>query len=200
MTYEDAYPRSHATPGWFYDDELKGLWTCCEAASQGNAIVEVGAYKGKTSSLLAQFAQDRHVPFHTIEPFWLNEFITADGQHGNNHHYVDKVFQKEIHDDFVKNMAGLPYNLHLGTCADPPETEFSLPSVIDFVFFDGDHTYGGLPIDCARLLPRVRSGGLAAFHDYRADIYEVIPIVNWECRDWTLFGDFGYSLHVMRKP
>lgn len=198
MKYEDAYPRSKATAGWFYDDELKGLWTCCESECQGNAIVEVGAYKGKTSSLLAQFAQSRNVPFFTIEPFWLHEDKTKDGQHGNNHQYIDHEFQDEIHDDFIENMRLLRYNLHIGTTANAPEDW--LPKVIDFAFFDGDHTYGHLPIDCARLLPRVRSGGLAAFHDYRPDIYEVIPIVNWECRDWTLFADFGYSLHVMRKP
>lgn len=51
-----------------------------------------------------------------------------------------------------------------------PETLYAVTKLLnghelDFLFIDGDHTYGGVRTDFEMYAPMVRKGGLVAFHD-----------------------------------
>jgi hypothetical protein len=44
-------------------------------------------------------------------------------------------------------------------------TDLDLPSSVDLGFIDGDHSYAGAVTDYRALAPRVKPGGVLAFHD-----------------------------------
>jgi hypothetical protein len=45
--------------------------------------------------------------------------------------------------------------------------------IADFVFIDGEHTYGSCYTDCSLWYPKIRKGGLLCGHDY-----DMIPVKN----------------------
>lgn len=51
------------------------------------------------------------------------------------------------------------------------QTTDAPPSEFDFIFIDATHTYEELKLDIQRWWPKLRSGGVMAFHDYKHDNY-----------------------------
>lgn len=45
-------------------------------------------------------------------------------------------------------------------------SKIDFPIKVDMVYFDGDHSYDGVMADCYRWLDKIKTGGLAVFHDY----------------------------------
>jgi predicted O-methyltransferase YrrM len=73
-------------------------------------------------------------------------------------------------------------------------------NAIDFLFVDGDHSRTGIFQDCVRYLPRVKPGGLVAFHDYNHSGFPHIKqIVDDRTQGWDTVCIFN-SLKVFRKP
>jgi predicted O-methyltransferase YrrM len=82
-------------------------------------------------------------------------------------------------------------------------------STIDFLFIDGDHSYGGVSADFNTYSPLVRSGGLVAFHDVSQD---PTPDTEGTARFWREFtvdhdtdecvagGEPGYGIGLYPVP
>lgn len=49
------------------------------------------------------------------------------------------------------------------------------PTPLDFVWIDGDHRYEGVKMDVELYAPKVRVGGMMAFHDYFSDPACALP-------------------------
>lgn len=65
---------------------------------------------------------------------------------------------------------------------------------LDFVFIDADHSYGSVRADIAAWLPKVKSGGIIAGHDFAPEFPGVIQAVSeaferWECWRGERWGD-----------
>lgn len=197
MTFDEAWVCTDRIEGWLHREEGAALWRGCEAAVPvDGSMVEIGAYRGRSTSLLAQFAAGR-ASLTVVEPFWYAPGV-RDGDVPNQNRYLDRVYQDETYRTFAVNMKEFFYTVVLEPTIDLLPTD--LPASIDFAFIDGDHTLAGVLVDCFTVLPRVRVGGIVAFHDYRPDVYDVKRVVDWCCRpsEWVLVEQ-AMELRVLRR-
>lgn len=130
-------------------------------------IVELGAWKGRSSAFLVVEAKNKspNIKIHIVDT-WL-----GSGEHTVG--MTDGLYEK-----FISNMAPLNghYQAHRMTTDDaaPLFEDGSL----DSVFIDADHTYEAVKRDIANWMPKVRKGGILAGHDYIHTWPGVIQAVN----------------------
>jgi hypothetical protein len=157
---EHIYENPEFGENWFgykdlYDDFIK--WT-----PEGGKIVEVGVWKGKSISYLA------------VEAINANKNLKIYGVD----HWEGSV--EHVNDDYVKN--GTLFGLFLKNI-EPITSEYpnvlelikkpSLDAVNDFedksldvVFIDAAHDHESLTKDIKAWLPKLKTGGILAGHDY----------------------------------
>jgi SAM-dependent methyltransferase len=187
MDFQRALSCSRTIRGWYEDDELEALWRMCFEAVDHDGILEVGCFAGRTSSLLAQFVQtlNHPVPLIFIDPF-LPQFMKG----------YDMVSARE---EFIRrlNEIGTPYRVVEKRTIDT--TAADLPARIDLLHVDGDHSRAGVEADGRLLLPLLRTGGIACFHDYGRQAFDVTSVVDELCRDWNVIGTFGTVRAVQKR-
>jgi SAM-dependent methyltransferase len=186
MDLRRAVTFSKKINGWYAEDELEALWRMCFEAVQRDGIVEVGCFAGRTSSLLAQFVKTINppVPLIFIDPF------SPEYMRGFNIDLAKAQFTRCLLE------IGTPYKLIEKRTIDANLADF--PAQVDLVHVDGDHTKLGVENDCRLLLPLVRAGGIACFHDYGQEAFAVKAVVDDICADWTLVGTYG-TMRALRK-
>ncbi len=176
MTFESAWAYSTTIPGWYTTAEGKLLWDC----AQGVRIAcEVGSYRGRSTSLLAQTG----ALVHAIEPFLLapgspNDTPTSGGR------YVSDEVRPVIFADFFRYLAQFHENvrLHAERTEDLLEGEIKN---IGLLHIDGDHI-DGVFRDIEILTPVLVPGGIAVFHDYEpihtkfTRVKEAVDALEWE--------------------
>jgi predicted O-methyltransferase YrrM len=186
MDLWQAISYSMKVSGWYEEDELEALWKMCRESVHHHGILEVGCFAGRTSSLLAQFLQTLLPPaaLTFIDPF------LSDSMKG-----YDMVQTKAEFSRCLREI-GTPYRLVEKRTIDVTPAE--LPERIDFLHIDGDHTKTAVETDCRLLLPLVRPGGIACFHDYGRRAFDVTNVVDRMCADWRLIGTFG-TVRALQK-
>jgi predicted O-methyltransferase YrrM len=151
----DQFGRARAAAdtieGWLTAAEGELLFTLAASCPPGGTIVEIGSWKGKSTTWLVEgaglasgirlFAVDPHEPY------------LADPQ-------ADSLR------DFRENLDRLGLTARVtpivARSQDAAES-FGLP--IDLLFIDGDHEEGPVTADVAVWLPKVPAGGRVALHD-----------------------------------
>lgn len=121
---------------------------------QAKAVMEIGTYNGGTLFMTCRVSD----PDATI--------ISVDMSGGRfGHGYV--LPRKFVYRSFTKKSQ----KLHLlRKDSHDPKTADQVQSLLggvplDFLFIDGDHTYGGVRADFEMYAPLVRKGGIIGFHD-----------------------------------
>lgn len=187
MNLRHALSYSTRLAGWYELDELRALWRMCRRAVRYEGILEVGCFAGRTSSLLAQFVQTlrRPVPLTFIDPFQPR--------------FMGGVDMRTVRQTFTRCLGeiGTPYTLIEKRTIDT--TPADLPERIDLLHVDGDHSKVAVETDLRLLLPLVRPGGIACFHDYGRDAFDVTEVVDDLCRNWDVIGTFR-TVRACRKP
>ena len=138
-----------------------------ESCRPNGTIVELGAWKGRSSAFLVVEAKNKspNIKIHIVDT-WL-----GSGEHTVG--MTDGLYEK-----FISNMAPLNghYQAHRMT------TDEAVPlfedGSLDGVFIDADHTYEAVKRDIANWMPKVRKGGILAGHDYIHTWPGVIQAVN----------------------
>lgn len=138
-----------------------------ENCQPDGTIVELGAWKGRSSAFLVVEAKNKspNIKIHIVDT-WL-----GSGEHTVG--MTDGLYEK-----FISNMAPLNghYQSHRMT------TDEAVPlfedSSLDAVFIDADHTYEAVKRDIANWMPKVRKGGILSGHDYIHTWPGVIQAVN----------------------
>lgn len=188
MTFEQALELTDSIGGRaaYEIEALRGLWTALSLLKPYSAIIEVGCEYGRSTSLIMQAARERQHRVILIDPF-----IGADPA-GVSMTDV-KAYQS------LTGMLwriGYPFTLH--ACRFSAAVE--LPERLDMVHIDGDHRWLGIKRDCELLLPRLRHGGIAVWHDYGHDsLPDVKPVVDEFTKSWEVTGTW-HTCRVMRKP
>ena len=135
-------------------------------------IVEVGTWDGKNAKKLRMLFPDAHL--YLIDPYHptLAYFQKGDPplfkpeEYEKNYQKVCKHFENDSKTTILKATSLEGVNL--------------VPSNIDLVFIDGDHSYEHVKQDIITWKPKVRSGGLLTGHDYSLFFPDVMKAVN-EC-------------------
>lgn len=149
--------------GYLHPREGARLAFLASEVPEGQHIVEVGAYKGKSACFLARGSKaGARVPVHSVD-FW-----EASGQEFQRHfegyarfaeEEVFETYERQLSEARVKSMV----EVHKGASADVAAT-WGLP--IGLLFVDADHHYDAVTADIAAWLPHLAEGGAVAFHDY----------------------------------
>lgn len=143
----------HKIEGHFGLNEGKLLYKLAKSLSDGAVIVEIGAFKGKSTSFIAEGIGKKNIQFFTIDT-WYNDAMPQG--------------REDVYDDFLQNIA--PYKEKV-----TPLRGYSHEIVpnwpkerkIDFLWIDGDHSYEGCAQDIEDWFPLCKDGAIISFHDYR---------------------------------
>lgn len=139
-------------------EEMRGdtvhlqLLYCFARMLKPKVCVEIGSQRGYSAAWTAQALEDnQHGHLWCIDPF----IGCGEGK--------ESVFQATI------NNMGLRYRIILeeGYSQDPEVLE-NIPKEIDFLLIDGAHSKEACVLDTKNYVPRLTSGGIAFFHDYRS--------------------------------
>jgi predicted O-methyltransferase YrrM len=149
--FDRARAAADTVEGWLTPAEGELLFSLAASCPPGGTIVEIGSWKGKSTTWLAEgaglasgirvFAVDPHEPY------------LADPQ-------ADSLR------DFRENLERLGLTPRVtAIVARSLEAAESFDRPIDLLFIDGDHEEGPATADVAVWLPKVPAGGRVAVHD-----------------------------------
>jgi Methyltransferase domain len=128
----------------------------------GSRFVEVGSFKGKSSAFMAVeiINSGKDIKFDCIDRWGDDDF---------NGYWAD--FDKngignEIYQTFVKNIEPIKDAINVIRANSWESASLYEDASLDFVFIDADHEYESVVKDITAWLPKVKSGGVLAGHDY----------------------------------
>ena len=127
-----------------------------QLSSNDAKFVEVGSWKGKSSSYMAVEIANSNKNI---------DFYCVDTWEGSIEHKNDPNLN-QLYDIFNDNMQSLKqYHKTLRLPSVVAAKKFEDNS-LDFVFIDASHEYEDVKTDIIAWLPKVKSGGVLAGHDY----------------------------------
>lgn len=134
--------------GWINTQEISIL----QQLAKDKICLEIGSYKGKSSVGIAEVAK---------EVFCVDTF-SADGSGQNQHENTLTL------NEFTENTKGYS---NISPCVGNSKIMVPLfeDNKFDFIFIDGDHSYEGVKNDILVCWPKLKIGGIMAFHDYKWD-------------------------------
>jgi len=142
----------------FTDGDARGLKTIAGyIASEGMTVVEVGSWKGKSTSVLAEIVQK-----HDGRVFAVDHW---EGDEGTWNKPIAETY--DIFAIFRKNMRllGLEDTVHPLVMASEVAYPLFVDGSLDLIFLDGDHRYKGFKQDLENWIPKLRKGGIICGHD-----------------------------------
>ena len=148
--------------GWFDDDSFYDFI----AKRKPNVCVEVGVWKGRSTSCLAARVKG--------DIFAVDTFKGSESERTTHH---KEATERSILAQFEANVARFP---HVHTCIGDSvavAAQFN-PQSCGFVFIDAEHTYEAVKADIAAWKPKVKKGGILAGHDYEQGWQGVIQAVD----------------------
>lgn len=114
----------------------------CARQAEATAILEIGTKRGASAIVLCK------------------ELAKHDG-----HLYcIDPAFHSKLHEQLA--LHGVEHQITRITGLSPWVGHEVVPAVLDMLWIDGDHSSLGALGDFIFWEPRVRAGGIIAFHDY----------------------------------
>jgi predicted O-methyltransferase YrrM len=114
-------------------------------------VVEIGVWHGVNTKRM-RGAMDEHGVFFAVDPFPVGRLRFST--------------QQQIAQEVVAQQRGAPVRWIRETGAQAAADHVAAAEdPVDFIFFDGDHSYEGLRSDWEGWADLIMPGGLAAFHD-----------------------------------
>lgn len=129
------------------------MFKIAKGLKDNSVIVEIGAFKGKSTCFIAEGIGSKNIQFFTIDT-WRNDTM----QEGRQDVYPDFLKNIEPYKDKIKPLRGYSYDVR---------KEWPQERKIDFLWIDGDHSYEGVKRDIQDWLPLVKKNSFVCFHDYR---------------------------------
>jgi len=161
------------------EEECSGFWDLMAQIPPGGTAVEIGCYRGRSSSLMLQAAQDNHFLSIHVDP-WTT---------GEAHEWMGMA--QKIPAPFVVLKMTSEQALALPWLANVP---------LDLVYIDGDHETPAVEID-VKWGERIKPGGILCAHDYGRDFLSGVEITlkNYvKDPKWQMLGVWG-TLAAWRK-
>lgn len=147
-------------PGWFNCPDLYQSMVD-NAPLAGAVFIEVGSWKGKSSSYMAEAIKNSG---KNIEFYCVDTWAGTPGEHDED---ID-VINNQLMEVFENNMS--PFSEYY-TAVRKPSVEAAkdfLPGTADFIYIDADHSYEAVKEDIESWLPILKKGGVIAGDDYNS--------------------------------
>jgi len=145
--------QSHEIQGWFnYNNVFNSL---VNSVPDDGVFVECGAWLGKSSSYLCDISKDR------IRVYIVDHWLGSKDELNNSHKLGT---EQDIYQIFIDNMGDRIFT-PLRMDSEQASKQFEDNSC-DVVFIDMGHSYEEVKRDIELWLPKVKTGGIIAGHDY----------------------------------
>jgi MMP 1-O-methyltransferase len=153
---ERARQRAARVDGWLSDAQGRALFEAAAASTGRGAIVEIGSWKGRSTTWLASGARLAGRRVYAIDPHRLSREDPGAA----------------TLDEFLGNLA----RTGLADVVEPlimtsEEAAARIAGPIELLFIDGDHSYEAVRRDAELWLPRLMDGGTVMFHDVATAAY-----------------------------
>jgi predicted O-methyltransferase YrrM len=142
--------------GWLSEAQGRALFAAAARSTGRGAIVEIGSWKGRSTTWLAHGARVSGARVYAIDP----------------HRHSREDPGARTLDEFLENLdrAGVrdvvePLVMTSGEAVDV------VTGPVELLFVDGDHSADGARRDAQLWLPRVMTGGTVMFHDVATSGY-----------------------------
>ena len=151
-SFEEAWEASDRIDGWLSWFEARALYEAADSTPEDSTIVEIGAYKGRSTVLLAETGRwiwtfDPLVPGSKTGCFDIENTV-ADELAGNLRPYSRVYWRREPASSFVRR--------------------HPIPNV-SLLYIDGDHRWPAPHDDFQCIRPFFVPGAIAAFHDFESE-------------------------------
>lgn len=156
MTSKSALYFDNHIEGWMGPDDLWYLYQIASKLDDGDIIVEIGCYKGRSTHAIGSGIQDSG---KNIKLFCVDPFLWYDG----------------MYEEFLSNVK--EFNLEVIRSESIKAAERFENESISHLFEDGDHSYEALAGSIDAWLPKIRPGYIISGHDYLPNYEGVIPAV-----------------------
>ena len=141
--------------GWLTKGEGEFLYKTAKETLKGGNIVEIGSWKGRSTICFGLGSKDgNRAKIYAIDPH------TGSSEH-------KKMFGKiDTYREFLENIkkAGVS-DLVIPIKKTSGEAVKNFDKKVDFILVDGAHEYEFVKKDYELWFPKLRNGGLIAFHD-----------------------------------
>lgn len=149
--FSRIWPLIDSIPGWLSDGQEKWLFKMARSLPDGASLVEVGSFRGRSTTCLAFGCRGTAKRIFAVDTF-----------NGNEWDFADRDFFGEFSDnlqrcgvfEYVEPVIGI--SEEVGKTWNKP---------IDFLFIDGSHRYEDVVGDFESFFPSVVPGGVVALHD-----------------------------------
>ncbi len=154
---EHTRQRAALVDGWLSDAQGRALFRAAAQTTGRGAIVEIGSWKGRSTTWLASGARLAGHRVYAVDP----------------HHHSREYPEAETLDEFLANLA----RNGLSDVVDPlvmtsEEAAAHITGPVELLFIDGDHSYETVRRDAELWLPRLIDGGTVMFHDAATAAYD----------------------------
>ncbi len=159
----------HEINGWMTFERLYS--DMAKKMPDGSKFVEVGCFTGKSFFYFVVEAINANKKFDVsvVDSFTFEDYAPNEG--------------RNILDVFKENAAKVDYPVNIIVGDSSASADRFEDKSLDFVFIDSDHVYPRVISDIKAWLPKLKSGGIIAGHDYCEEHPGVIQAVN------EIFGD-----------
>jgi predicted O-methyltransferase YrrM len=150
--------------GWFnMENQYLEL---LENTPEGGIFVELGAYKGKSTSFIVteMINRNRDIQFYTVDTF-QGDSGSTDSKEIEAYKKVDT---SKMLDEFMENTKHLPEKLNVLINNSDLCAKMFEDNSVDTIFIDAGHSYEAVIKDIAAWLPKMKDGSIMAGHDYNS--------------------------------
>ena len=144
--------------GWMHGCELNFLYNQVQLLNEGETLVEIGCWKGKSSHAIASGIRDSGKKIHMT---YIDTFKGAVG----NPTQQERAIKEDPLAEFKNNMNSFDINLLIMDSKKACE-KFEDES-ISFLFLDSDHSYEYTLIELKLWWPKIKQEGILCGHDYK---------------------------------
>ena len=169
-SFDDALALVADVEGWMTDDQARRLWDRASVVAPGGRIVEIGSFRGRSTSVLARAAPEG-VEIVAIDPHAGNdrgpqEFEGFADEAAEDHDVFHETLQRSGVADRVRHVRSFSQ-----------EALGAVDGEVDLLYIDGAHRFRPALADIRVWGSRVRTGGTLLIHDSFSSIGVTLAIL-----------------------
>lgn len=150
--------------GWFnMEDQYLEL---LENTPEGGIFVELGAYKGKSTSFIVTeiINRGRNIKFYTVDTF--------QGDSGSRDQKEVEAYKQvnvsKMYEEFKENTKHIAHSMNVEQGPSDLSASFFEDISVDISFLDAGHSYNAVLADLKAWYPKMKNGSIMAGHDYNS--------------------------------
>jgi len=146
--------------GFFNEANMMTYKGLMQQVPMNGIVVELGCWKGRSICSVAEVIRERNLNVILVDTFKGTQTIEEKS-------YFKEAETEDIRQLLNDNLYAFGIRDYATVLEDTTNNVVErIDGLIDFVFIDADHSYEAVKTDITNWLPKVKSGGMIAGHDF----------------------------------